>query len=123
MNTIVNMKEQWLNTIQPILTGFSFNFVDDMYVRETKHSSGGQTIIINGQRMEQPGQSYLVKYIIRFNGDGWIANEDETNQRPFTQVVFETSTNNENPQHIVEMCLYWDEPDILGNYIKQIFKL
>ena len=123
MEDLINMKDQWLDNVNQVLTGLAFSNIGDDYVREVVRSTGGQVIMINGQRMEQPGQQYTIKYIVRFNGDGWVMNEDETNQRPFTQVVFECSTNNSEPQYLTEECLYWDELGLIGNYIKQIFKL
>ena len=121
MEELINMKDQWLNNVSQVLTGLAFSTSGDDYIREVVRSTGGQVIMINGQRMEQPGQQYTIKYIVRFNGDGWVMNEDETNQRPFTQVVFECSTNNSEPQHLAEECLYWDELGLISNYIKQIF--
>ena len=124
MGDLVNTKDQWLDNTNQILSNLSFKHVDDnTFVNELIRSTGGQVIVINGQRMEQPGQQYTIKYIVRFNGDGWVMNEDETNQRPFTQVVFECSTNSSEPQHLAEECLYWDELGLISNYIKQIFKL
>jgi hypothetical protein len=123
MKDLVNTKEQWLDNVNMILSKYGFNKLDDIYVRECVQHTGGHVVVINGQRMEQPGQQIVVKNIIRFNGDGWLSDNDETNQRPFTQVVFEVSYNSDEPQHILEDCLYWDEIGLIDNYIKQIFKL
>lgn len=122
MGDLVNTKDQWLDNTNQILSNLSFKHVDDnTFVNELIRSTGGQVIVINGQRMEQPGQQIVINNIVRFNGDGWLS--DENRERPFTQVVFEKSINNEEPQHLTEECLYWDELDIIGSYVKQIFNL
>lgn len=122
MGDLVNTKDQWLDNINQILSNLSFKHVDDnTFVNELIRSTGGQVIVINGQRIEQPGQQIVIKNIVRLNGDGWLS--DENSERPFTQVVFEKSINNEKPQHLTEECLYWDELGIIGSYVKQIFNL
>ena len=127
MGDLVNTKENWLKEVQAILYQYAFTKVDeDTYENELVKNVGGQTIMINGQRMEQPGQRVVIKNIVRFNGDGWIASIDEndepTNERHFTQVVLETFVK-DDPQFHLEECVYFDEPHLISNYIKQIFKL
>ena len=122
MNEIVLPKDNWLNEVEAIITGYSFNKVDDnTYSKETIQYSGGQTIIINGQRMEQPGQQIKLSNIIRFNGDGWLADEDENNKQNFTQVVFEINSDSEEQSY--EECIYWDDTQRVRELINQIFKI
>lgn len=124
---IAYTKENWLKEVQSILYQHAFTKIDeDTYENELVKNVGGQTITINGQRMEQPGQQVVIKNIVRFNGDGWVASVDEdgepTDERCFTQVVLETFIK-DNPQFHLEDCIYFDEPHLISNYIKQIFKL
>ena len=124
---ITYTRENWLKEVQSILYQYAFTKIDeDTYENELVKNVGGQTIMINGQRMEQPGQQVVIKNIVRFNGDGWVASVDEdsepTNERYFTQVVLETFIK-DNPQFHLEDCVYFDEPHLISNYIKQIFKL
>lgn len=124
---IAYTKENWLKEVQSILYQYAFTKIDeDTYENELVKNIGGQTITINGQRMEQPGQQVVIKNIVRFNGDGWVASVDEdgepTNERCFTQVVLETFIK-DNPQYHLEDCVYFDEPHRITKYIKQIFKL
>ena len=124
---IAYTKENWLKEVQSILYQYAFTKIDeDTYENELVKNVGGQTITINGQRMEQPGQQVVIKNIVRFNGDGWVASVDEdgepTDERCFTQVVLETFIK-DNPQFHLEDCVYFDEPHRITNYIKQIFKL
>lgn len=124
---IAYTKENWLKEVQSILYQYAFTKIDeDTYENEVVKNIGGQTITINGQRMEQPGQQVVIKNIVRFNGDGWVVSVDEdgepTDERCFTQVVLETFIK-DNPQFHLEDCVYFDEPHRITKYIKQIFKL
>ena len=120
MNEIVLVKEDWLNKVETILNGYSFNKNEDgNYNKETIQYSGGQTIVINGQRMEQPGQQIRISNEIRFIGDGWIADEDESNKQNFTQVVFEVKSDVQ--EIIYEECIYWGDAQRVRELINQIF--
>ena len=120
MNEIVLVKEDWLNKVETILNGYSFNKNEDgNYNKETIQYSGGQTIVINGQRMEQPGQQIKIMQSVLFNGDGWIADNDESNKQNFTQVVFEVKSDIQ--EIIYEECIYWDDAQRVRELINQIF--
>ena len=122
MNEIVLAKEDWLNEVETLLNGYSFNKTEDgNYSKETIKYTGGQTIIINGQRMEQPGQQIKITQLIVFNGDGWIANEDESDKRNFTQVVFEINSDSQKQSY--EECVYWDNTQRIRELINQIFRI
>jgi hypothetical protein len=122
MNEIVLAKEDWFNEVETILNGYSFNKTENgNYNKKTIQYSGGQTIVINGQRMEQPGQQIKISNEIRFIGDGWIADEDESNKQNFTQVVFEIKSDVQ--ELIYEECIYWNDAQRVRELINQIFKL
>ena len=117
---VQHTKDTWLSSIETSLTQLGFTKVDNGFERVHQQRHGGQVITINGQRMEQPGQIVTVKNVVTFNGDGWLVNEDDTNKREFTQVVFEVFTNG-NSQGSAEQCMYWDSPDDVIKTVKQIF--
>ena len=113
-------RDTWLSSIETSLTQLGFVKVDNGFERTHQQRHGGQVITINGQRMEQPGQIITVKNAVTFNGDGWLANKDDTNKREFTQVIFEVFTNGDS-QGSAEQCMYWDSPDDVISMVKQIF--
>lgn len=117
---IQHTRDTWLSSIETLLTQLGFTKVDNGFERVHQQRYGSQVTIINGQRMEQPGQIITVKNIIIFNGDGWLVNEDDTNKREFTQVIFEVFTNG-NLQGSAEQCMYWDSPDDVITMVKQLF--
>lgn len=117
---IQHIRDTWLSSIETSLTQLGFTKVDNGFERVHQQRYGSQVTIINGQRMEQPGQIITVKNTIAFNGDGWLVNEDDTNKREFTQVIFEVFTNG-NLQGSADQCMYWDSPDDIITMVKQLF--
>lgn len=122
MNEIINIKDNWLTEVESIVTEHSFVKIDDdTYSKETIGYTGGQTIIVNGQRMEQPGQQVRITQSIKFNGDGWISNMDDSGRRNFTQIIFSIDTGEYADTY--EECIYWDDTNRVKQIINQIFKL
>lgn len=121
MAELTNIKQEFLTTIKTIITQHGFKEVSDGYKKVSEHQTRGQVITINGQRMEQPGQLVTIKQSIYMQGDGWMANEDESNKREFTQIKFETMQG-DNVVLSHEDCFYWDEPQYFINTFNQIVK-
>ena len=119
---VVIQRDQFIQDFEGYLKGFGFNQTDSGLELTRIMRQPGQTIIMNGQRMEQPGTQIPVKYKVSILGDGWVADEDETNKREFTQISLETLVG-EELQGSLECAMYWDEPDEVKHIIKQIFKL
>ena len=122
MNEIINIKDNWLNEVEFIVTEHSFMKIDDnTYSKETIGYTGGQTIIVNGQRMEQPGQQIKITQSIKLNGDGCISNMDDSCRRDFTQIIFSIGSGEHEDTY--EECIYWDDANRVKQIIDQIFKL
>ena len=122
MNDVVLSKDNWLNEVETFITGKTFEKIDDnTYRKESIQYTGGQTIIINGQRMEQPGQQIKLTQSIILNGDGWISNLDDSNKQDFTQVVFSITTDDQEDNY--EECIYWNDANRVKELINQIFRI
>lgn len=76
----MNMKDQFISKVDEMLTKLNFTKIENKYELNKVVSQPGQVIVINGQRMEQPGQSINIKYIINDLGDGYISNVDDSNK-------------------------------------------
>lgn len=122
MNNVVLSKDNWLNEVEAFITGKTFEKIDDnTYRKESIQYAGGQTIIINGQRMEQPGQQVKITQSVTFNEDGWVSNLDDSNKQGFTQVVFGITAGDQ--ENIYEECIYWNDANRVKELINQIFRL
>lgn len=113
-NELVNIKQEWINTIKSHIKSYDFQETDWGYERVRVVREPGQTISINGRVMQQPGKEIKIKQIVYFQGDGWVSNLDDTNKVEFTQIKFETYQG-ENLVMEYEEAFYWDESQ---NFIK-----
>ena len=117
---LVNIKQEWVNTIESHITSRGFEKTDDGYARVRIVRQPGQTIYINGRQMQQGGKEIEVRQNIFFDGDGWVADMDESNKMEFTQIRFEIYQG-DNLTNKYEEMFYWDNPTYYINFFNQIF--
>ena len=118
--TIQITREEWLKHIEGILEEHGYeNVAVNTYERVQVGTTGGQVVVINGQRMETPGQQVKIRHTITLVGDGYVVDEDDGNCREFTQICFEAYVNDEK-QFAMEQCFYWDEPNEILKVMNEI---
>lgn len=116
-------KEQWLNDIEDILIKSGYvKEIDDNYIIYTMQYTGtvrGSTMIINGQRIDQPGTQVVVKNTIKIGADGFISdnNDEETNKEEFTEVIFDSTVNNNERKHLEEFILWSEDLDSFKGFV------
>ena len=116
-------KEQWLNDIEDILIKSGYvKETDDNYIVYTMQYTGtvrGSTMIINGQRIDQPGTQVVVKNTIKIGADGFISdnNNEETNKEEFTEVIFDSTVNNNERKHLEEFILWSEDLDSFKGFV------
>ena len=120
-NELVNIKQEWINTIKSHMKSYDFQETDWGYERVRVVREPGQTISINGRVMQQPGKEIKIKQIVYFQGDGWVSNLDDTNKVEFTQIKFETYQG-ENLVMEYEEAFYWDNPNYFIELFNKAFK-
>ena len=74
------MKDQFISKVDEMLTKLNFVKTENKYELNKNFVQKKQVIIVNGQRMEQPGQSVNIKYIINDLGEGYYSNPDDSNK-------------------------------------------
>ena len=121
MNEIINIKDNWLTSNKSILENLGFEEGDGYWYRTQVVKVSEQNIIYNNQHVSQPITAEA-EYRVYIIGDGWLADEDESNKHEFTQVYFEVFMNGKS-QGGYEECIYWDGTDRIKNIINQIFRL
>ena len=117
---VLDIKKKWTDDIISHIVSNRFNKAPDGYIRLKVQQLPGQTISINGQVMHQPGGTIEIEQCIYFTGEGWVANEDETNKQEFTQIRFETYQGDDLTMQIEE-AFYWDNPNYFIEFFNQIF--
>jgi hypothetical protein len=119
-NEVLNIKKNWTDQIISHIVSNGFNKAPDGYIRLRVQQLPGQTISINGQVMHQPGGTIEIEQCIYFMGEGWVANEDETNKQEFTQIKFETYQGDDLIMQFEE-AFYWDNPNYFIEIFNQVF--
>lgn len=119
-NEVLNIKKNWTDNIISHIISNGFNEVPDGYIRLGVQQLPGQTISINGQVMHQPGGTLEIRQCIYFTGEGWIADEDESNKQNFTQVRFEIYQGDDLTMEFEE-AFYWDNPNYFIEFFNQVF--
>lgn len=119
-NELVNIKQEWINTVESHIFPNGFEEILGGYERIKLARQPGQTVIINGRQMQQPGKEIEIRQYIYLDGDGWVANMDESNKMEFTQVRFEAYQGDKLSMQYEEV-FYWDDPTYFIKFFNQIF--
>lgn len=115
-NEVVNIKQEFLDNIRNTLTSIGFAEDNNTYEWKRQVRQRGQTIVINGQRMDQPGQTITISYKIEIIGDGCVMDVNDNIERGFTQIRFEVNGDT------LEECFYQDDFPYFENILKQIIR-
>ena len=115
-NELVNIKQEWINSIESHIFAYGFQKTDYGYERIRTIRQQGQTVSINGRIMQQPGKEIKIKQCIYLIGDGWVADVDESNKVEFSQIKFETYQGDDLTLQYEE-AFYWDD----SNWFIEIF--
>lgn len=121
-NTLINIKQNWLDNIKSYMSQFGFNETEFGYERIETIREPGQTISINGRIMQQQGKEIELKKSVTFLWDGWVANVDESNKVDFSQIKFEVYQGKRLIMSHEDM-FYWDEPDFFIKIFKKAFNI
>lgn len=95
------------------LESFGFNPSEDKtsWEKTINTRTQGQTVIINGQRHDQPGKEITLKCSIVFKEGAWVENIDGSKHEDLTQVHFRI-THDENILKDYEEIFYNDDSEI-----------
>jgi hypothetical protein len=113
---ITVQRNEFMDNIHNLLTSIGFTNTNGVYEWDRQVQQRGQTIVINGQRMDQPGQTIIIPYRIEIIGDGCVMAEDDNIEQEFTQIRFEVNGD------IHEECFKWDDFAHFENILKQIIR-
>ena len=108
--------------ISQLLGTYGFTETDNVFTLTKEVAQPGQTMIINGQRFEQPGKTIEVINRVYMLGDGWVSNLDDTNKQDMLWIKFEALIENESQGDITH-AFYANDYDQFNNMLCKIFKL
>ena len=121
MNEIVDIKNEFMTTIRALISNYGFKEIENGYEKIDQRKLPDQHVNFNGRHMVNPGGTTTLKTFILFNGDGWVANEDDSKQQSFTQIRFKV-LQDKDVRLDYEECFYWDEIERFKNIFNEIIK-
>lgn len=111
---IIVQRDQFMDNVHRLLTSMGFTNTNNVYEWNRQIQQHRQTIIINGQRVEQPGKTITITYRIEIVGDGCVMDNKNNVEYEFTQIRFEAGGD------VYEEGFYWDDFLYFEEVIKQI---
>lgn len=88
------MKNEFYNHVFETLINHGFNKVNDLiWERNVVHQRPGSTMIINGQRFQQPDETTNITFRVLVGEESTIYNIDDSNPVPFTIIEFLSYTD------------------------------
>jgi len=93
----------------------------DKYIAVYTFQQPGSVYMVNGQRYEEPGQTFPIQFVCELMGAGAVISEDHS-EEPFELVNFSVEFDEHNRRGI-GVSVYYNQPTEFDNYLKQIFKI
>ena len=115
-------REDFIKYIEDKLSGSSFTKDPEStnWTNEWDRQMGGEVIVVNGQRMQQPGQLQHVKVALEFYGDGELREGDIVNGFIQMDATIKEGDDPEQPMIPTE-CLYYDDPSYFDMLMNKLF--
>ena len=114
-------REDLIGHIDEIL---SSHFVKDCekWTLERDVTKGGGVVIINGQRMNNPGETHHIRLTVEVVGEGSLCTVDSENAAKFVMIDFTTNEDDgpDQPMSPTE-CIYYDDFDYFDGLVHHFF--
>ena len=82
-----------------------------------------QTIIINNQRKDMPGETHHVRFEVEVFGDGEMKDVDTEVVNPFIEVNFNVFQDGQDMSDWPTFCIFFDDQILFDSLLNKIFGL
>lgn len=122
--SVQEIRNNFLEKISRELEYYGFRRSADEFTVDQNIRTGGQTMIINGQRYEDPGQIIPIKMIVRALGTGEVW-DDATPKDYFECFAFRIGVRlgDKYEERGIDSSIYYNEPERFMVEFKQIFNI
>ena len=110
-----NSKEIFYEELDKMLIAKGFSGNNNIWTKSFSAQTQSSVMIINGQRMEQPGQPIQILYKLEVIGDGEVSGDQ------FSQINFKIQQGKEVVVDLEE-CIYYDELKLINEIINKLYK-
>lgn len=120
-----NTKDDFIKYIDDQLKNFGFekDSEKEIWACEKDVQSRGQTIIINGQRHDEPGQPHHIKYEVELYGDGEMKDDTTGKIDQFIEINFNVYQDEINVSEYPTFCMFFDDQMLFNSVLNKIFGL
>lgn len=103
--------------------GFAKDPEKDIWTREHDMQAPTQTIVINGQRMDQPGETHHMKFVVDVYGEGELKDIATEVVENFIQVDFNVLQDGSDVSNWPTFCIFFDDQILFNDLLNKIFEL
>ena len=116
-------REEFIKWINERLIGLGFSNDNSFWRSERNIQTPTQTIVINGQRVDRPGETRRIVFQVELFGDGIMKDVESGTEDPFIELNFSVDEGNGMEDVGPTFCLYYDDQLLFNNVISEIFRL
>ncbi len=118
-------KEDFIKFIDERLTKLSFtkDSEKEVWINERDVQSSSRTIVINGQRHDQPRETHHLNFEVEVFGDGEMKDIDTEVVNPFIEVNFNVFQDGQDMSDWPTFCMFFDDQLLFDSLLNKIFGL
>ena len=118
-------RDSFIEWIDKRLTGLSFCKSEDSesWTLEKEDHRNGTTMIINGRRIDQPGEVRHLKFQVEVFGEGDMKDVGTERTDPFVEINFYVFENDFLISEYPTFCMFFDDNILFDSLLNKIFEL
>ena len=123
--TTIASREDFIKFIDSRLNelGFNKDQEKELWIYEKDIQGAARTIIINNQRMDQPGESHHVKFAVNVYGEGEMKDVESEKVDSFVQIDFNVYQDEQDVSSYPTFCVFYDDQILFNSLLNKIFGL
>ena len=82
-----------------------------------------QTLIVNGRRMDQPGETHHLRFEVNVYGDGGMKDFGNETVSPFVEVNFNVFQDGNDMTEWPTFCMFYDDQELFETLLGKIFRI
>jgi len=118
-------RDSFIEWIDKRLTGLNFCKSEDSesWSLEKEDHRNGTTMIINGRRIDQPGEVRHLKFQVEVFGEGDMKDISTERTDPFVEINFYVFENDFLISEYPTFCMFFDDNILFDSLLNKIFEL
>ena len=118
-------RDSFIEWIDKRLTGLSFCKSEDSesWTLEKEVQGNEMTVIVNGRRVDQPGEVRHLKFQVEVFGDGEMKDVSTERIDPFVEINFYVFENDFLISEYPTFCMFFDDNILFDSLLNKIFEL